>query len=57
MQSILKGAIDSVIDIDAFNHELDQEKADAAFLQGVRNTVHAALAEMDLGGDSTKAGD
>ena len=42
-QHILQGAIDSVIDVEAFNHEIDQEKADAARLEGVRRIVLDAL--------------
>src|SRR4051812_15332607 len=49
LQEILRDAIDSVIDIDAFNAELEEEKKDAAYLGGVRNTVHQALKEMEVG--------
>lgn len=45
LQSILQETIDSVIDIEAFNHEIDQEKQDAAFLEGTRRTVQRVLAE------------
>ena len=48
LQETLTEAIDSVIDIDAFNAELDAEKNDAAFLEGVRNTVTEALKELKL---------
>lgn len=48
LQATLRDAIDSVIDIDAFNAELDAEKNDAVFLQGVRNTVSEALTELKL---------
>jgi hypothetical protein len=48
LQEALTEAIDGVIDIDAFNAELDAEKNDAAFLQGVRNTVTEALKELKL---------
>ena len=34
LQDELRSAIDSVIDVDAFNQELEQEKQDAAFLAG-----------------------
>jgi len=40
---VLKETIDSVIDIDAFNHELDQEKQDAAFLATARRQVQHTL--------------
>lgn len=51
LQDILKDAIDSVLDIDAFNAELDAYKKDAAFLEGVRKTIHEALAGLNLGTD------
>ncbi len=50
LQSILRTAIDSVLDIEAFNAELDAEKKDAAFLSGVRRTVHEILTDLDLEG-------
>ena len=40
MQAILTAAIDSVLDVDAFNAEVEAEKQDAAHLLGVRNAVH-----------------
>jgi hypothetical protein len=43
LQSLLRDAIDSVLDVDAFNHELDQEKKDAGYLAGVRETVLETL--------------
>ena len=49
LQELLVAAIDSVLDIDAFNHELDQEKQDAAFLEGTRRTVQSVLADVDFG--------
>jgi len=39
LQRVLQDAIDAVIDTDAFNHEIDQEKADAAKLGGVRRVM------------------
>jgi len=53
LQAALRNAIDSVIDVAAFNHELDQEKQDAAFLAGTRRTVHGVLGDTlsDFGGD------
>ena len=44
LQTILHEAIDSVIDADAFNSELDAERADAAFLENTRRRTKAALA-------------
>ncbi len=48
LQTLLRDAIDSVIDIEAFNSEIDAEREDSAFLQGVRRTVHAALADLEI---------
>jgi hypothetical protein len=45
LQEMLQDAIDRVIDVPAFNAELDEEKRDAAFLDGVRKRVHNGLAE------------
>lgn len=49
LQRLLRDAIDSTLDIDAFNAELDTEKQDAAYLQTVRGKTHAMLG--DLAGD------
>lgn len=49
LQAELRAAIDSVIDVAAFNAELEREKQDAAFLAGVRNTVHKTLQGLKLG--------
>jgi hypothetical protein len=46
LQSLLRNAIDKVIDVDAFNAEVDREKEDAAFLDGVRRTVQAMLGDI-----------
>lgn len=43
LQEELTRAIDSVLDIAAFNQELDAEKSDAAYLATVRNRAAAAL--------------
>lgn len=43
LQSLLDEAIRSVLDIDAFNAEVEQERKDAQFLQGVRNRLLKAL--------------
>ncbi len=48
LQQILTKAIDSVLDLGLFNKELDAEKRDAAFLQGVRRTVQGTLKTLDL---------
>ncbi len=51
-QAILRDAIDSIIDVDAFNAELDAERADAEFLENMRRRLKAALAGVvaDPGG-------
>ena len=46
LQGILRETIDSVIDLDAFNHEIAQEKQDAAFLNEVRQRASLALADI-----------
>ena len=43
--TILEDDIDAVIDTEAFNHEIDQEKADAVKLEGVRHVVQETLKE------------
>jgi len=49
LQQILRESIDSVLDVKAFNAEVDAEKTDAAKLDGVRKTVHSALESLNLG--------
>lgn len=44
LQLLLREAVDQVLDVDAFNAELDAEKADAEFLENTRRRVKAALA-------------
>src|SRR5690606_10427150 len=44
LQQVLREAIDSVIDVQAFNHELDRERTDAVFIENARRRVQAALA-------------
>ena len=48
LQEILTRAIDSVIDVAAFNAELEREKQDSVWLNGVRRTVHEALRSISL---------
>ncbi len=52
LQQILREAIDEVLDVDAFNSELDAECADAEFLENTRRRVKVALAGVvtDQGG-------
>ena len=46
LQEVVRAAIDAHIDVDAFNAELDAEKRDAAYLEGVRRTVYASLGKI-----------
>jgi hypothetical protein len=39
LQEILRAAINSVIDVEAFNREIDAEKRDAAHLEGLRRSL------------------
>jgi hypothetical protein len=48
LQNVLTHAIDSVLDIDAFNAELEREKEDSVWLSGVRQTVFEALRGLSL---------
>ena len=48
-QALLRQAIDSVLDIEAFNAELAREHDDAVYLAAVRQTCLASLGE-DLAG-------
>jgi hypothetical protein len=52
LQQILTDAIDSVLDVDAFNQELDRERQDAAALD-----VHRRRALAALGGIASADGD
>jgi len=45
LQEMLRTTIDSILDVDAFNAEIDAEKADAAVLELTRRRVHHALRE------------
>ena len=49
LQEILRQTIDSVIDVEAFNYELDREKEDATKLQALRESVKGALADAAEG--------
>jgi len=46
LQRYLEEAIDAVIDVDLFNAEVDREKQDAAYLQGIRRRAHAMLGDL-----------
>jgi len=43
LQRLFREAIDRVMDIEAFNAELDAERKDAAFLDEARQRVHASM--------------
>jgi hypothetical protein len=47
LQEILTEAIDNVIDVDAFNAEVEREKQEAAYLDGVRQVVKTSLTGLD----------
>ncbi len=49
LQRLIRESIESVIDRDAYREEIAAEAHDAAFLEGVRRTVHDALGKLDLG--------
>ena len=46
LQGLISQAVDSVLDVEAFNAELDQEKSDAQSLALVRGSVRNALIEQ-----------
>jgi hypothetical protein len=48
LQAILREAIDSVLDIEAFNAELDAEKQDAAHLQGLRKAITGRIQDLEV---------
>ncbi|MCE9553407.1 MAG: ParB N-terminal domain-containing protein [Planctomycetes bacterium] len=50
LQRIVDSAVVAVLDREAFNAELDAEKQDAAYLEGVRRTVKSALQGIDFEG-------
>ncbi|MDX1945240.1 MAG: ParB/RepB/Spo0J family partition protein [Pirellulaceae bacterium] len=49
LQSLLDEAIRSVLDLDAFNREIEAEKNDAAQVESARKVVVEALKEINLG--------
>jgi hypothetical protein len=55
LQAILRDAIDAVLDVAAFNAEVEAEKRDAAYLEGVRKTVHEMLKASGVGGTEPEA--
>ena len=46
LQDLLREALDSVMDIDAYNAEIEQEKKDAVELDTLRQKVHALMPEL-----------
>jgi hypothetical protein len=48
LQQLLREAVDSVIDVEAFNRELAQEREDAAFLDYAKRRALAALHGMGI---------
>ena len=51
LQQILREAIDSVLNIDAINREIEAERTDAAFLEVTRQRVQHALKDISLDGE------
>ena len=49
LQAILRETIESVLDVDAYNAEVDQEKKDAAFLENTRRRGLAAMGNQATG--------
>ena len=47
LQRLVRDAIDAVLDINAFNRELDQERDDSAFLETMRRRMLAAVRESE----------
>lgn len=50
MQSAISETIESVVDLEAFNQEIEQEKNDAAKLKSIKKLVAEFLAESQAGG-------
>ena len=48
LQQFLRDAIDSVIDVEAYNAEVKREKQDAAYLDTVRRQAHAMLGGLGV---------
>jgi hypothetical protein len=46
LQAILRDAIDGVLDVNAFNAEVDAEKADAARLDAIRRRMMASIGDL-----------
>jgi hypothetical protein len=48
LQDMLRKAIDNVLDVDAFNAEVNAEKEDAAKLDVIRRTLHRQFGDINL---------
>jgi ParB-like nuclease domain len=48
LQQYLRDAINAVLDIDAYNAEVEREKQDAAYLETVRRQAHAVLGKLGI---------
>jgi hypothetical protein len=57
LQEILREAIDGVLDLDAFNAEVDAEKNDAAELERVRKQLAGRVDFLRDGGGTNGEGD
>jgi hypothetical protein len=55
LERVLTDAIDSVLDIAAFNSEIEQEKKDATFLEVKRQAVFDYLAQAGFDDDGGEA--
>ena len=51
LQDLLDEAIVSVLDLEAFEHEVEAEQADAHHLESVRRTIQEVLQATDFGAD------
>jgi hypothetical protein len=54
LQTILRNAIESVLDMDLFRAEEQAERRDAAYIAGVRKAVHEMLGELQLDDDGER---
>lgn len=50
LKEILRSTIESVLDLDALNAEMKEERNDAHFLAGVRNTMRDSMLDMNIEG-------
>jgi hypothetical protein len=57
LQEVLESAIQSVIDMEAFDAEVAAEAKDAARIESMRQTIRGVLAEADFETDTADGGD